>query len=131
MAQKPRCLTKTEASWLAGVIDGEGSIGLYCYGKEGRRTLIQMGNTSKTFVNHFKKLTGCGSQVVRKNFKKSSGHKGRKPMHYYSLKGSARCVAILKQVIPYLIIKRTKAIKIIREVESRPFGRWARCKRKH
>lgn len=118
-----RILTKVEASWIAAVIDGEGSIGLYDYGREGRRVQVQLGNTSEAFVQRFRDLIGCGSTVFRVNFAKS--HHGREPMFHYTLKGSARCYKLLKQVLPFLIIKKEKAASIIGELESKPFGRWA------
>lgn len=65
IGEKPRMLSRVDASWLAGVIDGEGSIGLYDYGKEGRRVEIQMSNTNEEFVKVFKKTIGCGSSVRR------------------------------------------------------------------
>ncbi len=111
-----------EAAWLAGVIDGEGSIGLYTYGKEGRRVLIQLANTSKEFVDRVREVIGCGSQVNRTNQHKS--HKGRKPMHSFSLKGSTRCYWVLQQITPFLIIKKQLALNIIKELEEKPFGRW-------
>lgn len=118
-----RILSKVEAAWIAGVIDGEGSIGLYDYGREGRRVQVQLGNTSEAFVKRFRELIGCGSTVFRVAFVTS--HHGRQPMYHYTLKGSARCYKLLRQVLPYLIIKRDKAASIIEELESKPFGRWA------
>jgi len=118
-----RRFTIAEAVWLAGVVDGEGSFGLYDYGREGRRVMIQMGNTSEAYVKEMKRIIGgVGSTVHRTNFHKT--HKGRKPIYHYVLKGSARCYAVLKQIIPYLIIKKNKAEKIVHEIESKPFGRW-------
>jgi hypothetical protein len=118
----PKKLTIPEAAWLAGVIDGEGSIGLYDYGKEGRRVLIQMANTNKEFVKKMSDIIGCGSSVYR--FRFHGSHKGRKPMYHYALKGSARCYVVLKQIVPFLIIKKALAEKIIIEIENTPFGRW-------
>ena len=118
-------LVAWQAAWLAAVIDGEGSIGLYNYGKEGRRVCIQISNTNKNFITEMRRIIGCGSQINRTNWHKS--HKGRKPMYLYSLKGSNRCYWILKQIIPYLIIKREVALSIIKELENKPFGRWINC----
>jgi len=118
-----RKVSKVEASWLAATIDGEGSIGLYDYGKEGRRVSITMCNTNEKFVAYMKEIIGCGSSVMRTNWHKT--HKGRKPMYLYCLKGSNRCYKLLKQIIPFLIIKKQKALDIINELESKPFGRWA------
>jgi hypothetical protein len=118
-----RKMKKEEASWLAGVIDGEGSVGLYDYGKEGRRVCIQLANTNEELVSKARSIVGCGSQINRTNWHKS--HKGRKVLHLYSLKGSNRCYWVLKQIAPHLIIKKKIAQDIIRELEEKPFGRWA------
>lgn len=37
-----RKFKKWESAWLAAILDGEGSVGIYNYGKEGRRVLLQM-----------------------------------------------------------------------------------------
>lgn len=122
MKRPIRKFRATEASWLAGVIDGEGSIGLYNYGREGRRVLVQIGNTNEKFVKKVRAVIGCGSSVRRHKF--ASSHKGRKPMYHYCLKGSIRCYFVLKQVLPYLIIKKQLAKKILKEIKDLPFGRW-------
>lgn len=119
-----RKFTILESVWLAAVIDGEGSFGLYDCGKEGRRVLVQMSNTSMAFVREMKRIIGCGSSIRRVNLGKS--HKGRKPMYHYTLAGSARCYWVLTQIVKYLIIKKQKAKKnIIAHLELKPFGRWA------
>ena len=105
-------MKKWEAAWLAGMIDGEGSVGLYDYGREGRRVQIQMANSEKKLVDRFREVIGCGSTVFRTNIHKS--HKGRKPSYW-----------VLKQLIPFLIAKKDKASVIINELEEKPFGRWA------
>lgn len=120
-----RNFSEMEKAWLASTIDGEGSIGIYDYGREGRRICIQMGNTSEEYVKRMREIIGCGSTVYRHNFHNT--HLGKKPMYHYALKGSARCYKVLKQIIPYLIIKKEKAISMIEEVESKPFGRWRNC----
>ena len=123
-----RTFTETEAAWLAGVVDGEGSIGLYDYGQQGRRVQIQMANTCEAFVARMREIIGCGSSVIRTNLHLSSGraggHKGSKPMYHYILKGSLRCYKVLRQIESFLIVKRELARQIMDELESRPFGRW-------
>lgn len=119
-----RVFLPTESAWLAAAVDGEGSIGIYNGGgNQGRYAQIQVSNTDVRFVDRFKEIIGCGSSVMRTNFHKA--HKGRKPIFHYALKGSSRCYWVLKQIEPYLIIKRDKALKIIEELETKPFGRWA------
>ncbi len=122
VGDRPNRLSAVEAAWLAGVIDGEGSIGLYNFGKEGRRVEIQVSNTNIEFVANVRKFIGCGSSVMRSKF--GILHKGRKPIYHYMLKGSARCYVVLKQILPYLIIKKGLAEKILKEIEEKPFGRW-------
>ena len=108
---------------MAAIIDGEGSIGIYDFGKEGRRIQIQMGNTDPKLISRLREIIGCGSTVFRTNIHVS--HKGRKPMYQYSLKGSTRCYWVLKQISPFMITKKDKAYSIIKEIEEKPFGRWA------
>jgi hypothetical protein len=118
-----RRFKKWESAWLAAIIDGEGSVGLYDYGREGRRVQIQMGNSDEHLVLRMREVIGCGTFVFRTNIHKS--HKGRKPMYQFALKGSNRCYWVLKQVLPFLITKKDKASAIISELEDKPFGRWA------
>lgn len=132
MRQKQEDIKKTikrmsleECSWLAGVIDGEGSIGFYDYGKQGRRVFIQVANTNEAFVTHVRAIVGAGSSIMRCYYTSKLANDPRKlPIYQWGLKGSIRCVEVLKQIVPYLIIKKTKALNIIKEIERNPFGRW-------
>lgn len=120
-----RRMTPEECAWLAGVIDGEGSIGLYNYGKQGRRVMVQVTNTNEAFVAKVRMVVGAGSSVMRCYYTSKLANNPRKlPVYQWGLKGSIRCVEVLKQIVPYLIIKREKALNIIKEIESNPFGRW-------
>ena len=120
-----RQMSPVECAWLAGVIDGEGSIGLYDYGKQGRRVMVQATNTNEEFVAKVRALVGAGSSVMRCYYTSKLAKEPRKlPIYQWGLKGSIRCVEVLKQITPYLIIKKDLALKIIKEVETNPFGRW-------
>lgn len=124
-----RQMSPVECAWLAGVIDGEGSIGLYDYGKEGRRVLLQVTNTNEGFVAKVREIVGAGSSVMRFYYTSKLAKDPRKlPIYQWGLKGSIRCVEVLKQIAPYLIIKKALALSIIKEVEQNPFGRWVRRK---
>jgi hypothetical protein len=116
-----RKLKKWEASWLAGCIDSDGSIGFYNYGPEGKRACLQFGNTSRELLKQVRDTIGCGSSVLHIP---NPSHKGRKTMYYYTLKGSCRCYWILRQIVSFLIVKRQKALDIIQLLESKPFGRY-------
>lgn len=116
-----RNLSETEKAWLAGVIDGEGSIGIY-RSVDGRRVQIQVANTHRGFIDRVRAVVGCGSICPREP---RGLHKGRKTVYHYTCKGSERGLKILAQVLPYLIVKREKAEAIIQELRTHPFGRWA------
>lgn len=117
-----RTLKKWEAAWLAGIIDSDGSIGLYNYGREGRRVQVQIANVHFGFLEKIRETIGCGSNV---NHVPSASHKGHQRLYNYSVKGSCRCFWILRQISPFLVIKRDKAEAIIGELCRKPFGRWA------
>lgn len=117
-----RDLTEVERAWLAGVIDREGSVGIYRYASEGRRVQIQVFNTHRGFIDRVRDVVGCGSISPREL---RGLHKGRKTVYHSSLKGSERGLKLLDQILPYLIIKREKAETIVHELRTRPFGRWA------
>ncbi len=115
-------MKKWEASWLAGVIDSDGSIGLYDYGKAGRRVQIQVGNVNREFLQHVRDVIGCGSIV---QWKATKTHRGRQQMYAFTVKGSNRCYWIIRQILPFLIIKRSSVLTILDQLHQRPFGRWA------
>jgi len=117
-----RKLKKWESAWLAGVIDSDGSIGLYDYGREGRRVQVQVGNVCKEFLERVREVIGCGSSAFHA---RHPSHLGHKPMFNFSLKGSNRCYWLLRQILPFLIVKKDKAQSILAEIEAKPFGRWA------
>jgi len=120
--QGVRVLTEPEKAWLAAAIDGEDSIGIY-QSSDGRRAQVRVCNTDVRFVERAKEIVGCGS-ISYSRVHKGEGHKGHKPVHDYSLKGSLRNLRLLQQIEPYLIIKRDKALAIIEEITTKPFGRW-------
>jgi len=114
-------LTETEKAWLAGVIDGEGSVGIY-RSADGRRIEVQVCNTHFGFITKIRDVVGCGS-ICTRHFH-GSLHKGRKPLDQYTMKGSERGLKLLEQVLPYLIVRREKAEAILNELRTHPFGRW-------
>lgn len=115
-----RELSETERAWLAGVIDGEGSIGLY-RSTDGRRVVIQVGNTHRGFIERVREVVGCGSISPREP---RGLHKGRKTVYHYTCTGAVRGFRLLEQVTPYLVIKKSKAEEIMHELRTRPFGIW-------
>lgn len=121
-----RVMSREEAAWLAGVVDSDGSFGLYTDKKGAKLAIVQVANVCPEFLDHVRKLIGAGSRV---NHIPSLSHKGRKPMFNFVLKGCSRCYWVLKQICPFLIIKREKAETILMGLESTPFGaRWVNAR---
>ncbi len=116
-----RTLSEIEKAWLAGVIDCEGSVGLYRM-KEGRRVVIQVANTHRGFIERVKQVIGCGCICPHIP---GGLHIGKKTVYHYICHGSERGIKLLTQVRPYLIIKGEKTDTILNELRSKPFGRWA------
>ena len=93
-------LSEAEKGWIAGIIDGEGCIGLYKGFKDRDRrrwqwmAVIQIGNTNKPLLLHTKQLCHAGALC-------SNGKSG-----YILRISSAKAVAnILTEVSPYLVAK--------------------------
>ncbi len=106
-----------ELSWLACAIDGEGWVGLYRRGR--RYPLVEVGvtNSDQAFLLQVANLTGGTIRVA--NHRKEPR---KKQMFRVSVTGHLRVLAILKEVIPYLIIKKEKAREIIDFIEGREWG---------
>jgi hypothetical protein len=64
-------MTKTEIGWLAGIMDGEGSIGLYRRKIPGYRDIFLVGlvvaNTKKIIVDKVFELVGVGDMRKRRS----------------------------------------------------------------
>lgn len=98
-------MTPVEQSWLAGVIDGEGWIGIRKRNeiKGYYSSNIGVTNCNIPFLLNIVKITG----VNRVYSKKRSNPKWR-DVYRWHLDGD-RVIDVLKQILPYLIIKKNQA----------------------
>src|SRR6266550_797987 len=104
-----KTLTQVEKAWLACAIDSEGSV--LCHKTQnalGYRLAIVVYNTNKEFVEWAYKCAGCGTLRVHNPGEKAKSF-SKTPMHIWHLSKQSICVNMLEQLIPFLIIKRTKA----------------------
>ena len=124
-----RTMSEIERAWLAAVIDGEGSIGIYLSSKkdpsQGRAIFIQAANTFRPFVDRIHEVVGAGSITAREYRSKLGNEHREKTIFQFGLKGSRRGMEVLEQILPYLIVKKEKAEAILKELREKPFGRWA------
>lgn len=101
-------MTETDIAYLAGIIDGEGSIGFYV----GRRTpggnlTVQVTSTCLELLEWI--CSESGGSVVNQPRWQSLGSK---PCYSWAASGE-RAAIILASVLPYLIIKHDHASKLI------------------
>jgi hypothetical protein len=114
-----RILTEVEKAWLAGVIDGEGSIlvakiapkkGHYRRGFYYRANL-EIANSSPLFVRRVLKLIGKGNASLTKE-----KHPEWKDKWQYQ--GSSLILKeLLPQILPYLVVKKKVAEKMLEYLE--------------
>lgn len=100
-----------EAAYLAGIIDGEGSITLTRIHKnEHRRPCITIASTDKELLIYTKSLTG---EIISN--KKNYNPEKHKDSFTLNIKKKEKVISILTLVLPYLRVplKRKRALQII------------------
>jgi hypothetical protein len=102
-------LSETDKSYMAGIIDGEGSI-IMNYNKPKTNPAVQVANTDKALMDWIKeKFTVTGLSVVYRN-----RHNPKwKDVYQLYIQGILNVYAVLTAIEPYLIIKKDKAKKAI------------------
>lgn len=115
-----RTLKDTEAAYLAGIIDGEGTVGLYQgFRKSGRPykiVLVSVSNTDETLMAW---LVSIGGGFVARD--KSKSRKPHwKPSFTWAVQAHVDVLGLLKQTLPYLVIKKSRAEMIIDYLEGKP-----------
>jgi hypothetical protein len=101
-----RRLTKTEAAWLAGLFDGEGSIIFVHKDRPTPSVRITISNTYYPLLLRIQEVTGVGRLIV--HHRAGTGN----PKHSASWNWqtySANARDLLQQMLPWLIVKREKA----------------------
>lgn len=97
-------LSTVEAAYLAGIIDGEGTISLYMNkGKQTVQVSLSIANTDRPLLNWARLLTGLGDT----HFEKQTN-----PRH--KIRGRWRCgadaaISVIRQIKPFLKIKSRQA----------------------
>lgn len=114
---KVRMLTDVEAAYLAGVLDCDGTISVFVQ-PSGICPYIAISSArhgkAKQFVEHFLKIIGAGN--VRLS---ARAHGTWNETWQYRLTGLRNVYAVLKQVAPFLVLKKEQAQLLISYCESR------------
>lgn len=100
-------LKKTDKAWIAGIIDGEGSLSLPKH-----QSKVQVGNTDFGMLERLKEL--CGGKIYNSGRKKYN--KRHKPCKFWVLYKKEKVKKFLKEIYPYLVCKskREKAEELLK-----------------
>ena len=107
-------LTEAEKGYIAGLIDGEGSILL----KGNQYTpapYLQIVNTNKKCLEYIQKALKAGTVTVRKG----NGKENWKKCYIWRAHTNLQALKILEAILPFLIIKKELAIKMIRIIRAK------------
>jgi len=110
-----RIMSETERAWLAAAIDGEGSIKLSRYRNgtyAARATQLIVSNINPPFIEKCRAITGVGRIRVEER-------KPWNPVYLWYVQAHVEIKEILTQILPYLIIKKELAEKLIKYVNMR------------
>jgi LAGLIDADG-like domain len=107
-------MQKSDASWLAGLFDGEGSIVFPRKTNTLNSVRIQITNTNHELLERVIAVTGTGTLVSQMH----PGSKNWKP--HYKPSWAWQCYgentrSLLRQMLPWLIEKRDKALIVLGE----------------
>lgn len=101
-------LSKIEWSYIAGIIDGEGTVGM-----AGNCPQLSIYNTAKVLMKWLKNKLNQSRLYEYK--KRGETNKGRKYKTLYSIRISQKkgVLALLRKLIPYLKIKKRKSYNMV------------------
>lgn len=108
MAPLKHQLTEADKAYLAGFVDGEGSIGYYFHaGKNRYEATLSITNTDPRIMDWIKVRIDYGNFV---NYTKQDASGRRKHVaHVWRINNKPRVKDFLEAITPYLVIKREQA----------------------
>ena len=106
--KKGRTLDPTEAAWLAGLLDGDGTVALPRRHKNEHRQLeVSISNTDFALLEYVKSIVGMG-RITRKR----SIAKNHTPSGAYQI-SNRQALTLLEQILPYLRTYKSKRAKLV------------------
>ena len=107
-------MTVAQAAYLAGLIDGEGSIIATKRNNKGRHTWrLQVANTQLSLLEWCIEATGVGT-IVTSQRRASEKHQLGSWWQCYSW----NAYDVLRQIAPYMIIKKELALRMMAELDE-------------
>lgn len=97
-------MTPEQKAYLAGIIDGEGSISLVKLNRNKNHSpMISIASADKELLEWVQQITGCGRIIAKKNYRPGV-HKNTFAINitYYD------ALRVLQDIEPYLVIERKR-----------------------
>lgn len=126
MKQKTIPSQDLELAWLAGILDGEGSIGRYPIKTGGNIIGIVIVNTDEAILSKveqiYKRLDICYHRYNRQMYTNRSGtYKATRPCYELTIRRRDTAEQLLPLLIPFLAgVKKTKAIDLFNWLKANP-----------
>jgi hypothetical protein len=111
-----RDLTEGEAAYLAGIIDGEGSICWYKQRRGRDQPMLIIVSTTPELMGWLVDIAGAVREKARSDI-------GSKTCWHWRCGRTSDVLALLEAVEPYLIVKREKARAMREELAERMAAR--------
>jgi hypothetical protein len=113
-------------AYIAGVLDGDGSFSLIKGSSKKSFSplyypMIQLASANRDLIDLFKSEFG-GNVTIRDSYIGKDGSK-RLPSYQWKSEKSAKCLPVLEDLIPYLIIKKERAKHLRDYIITNPFIR--------
>lgn len=117
----------TDLAYLAGFVDGEGTIGIYSNGwkknrknpSRGFRCVFQIVNTNEEIINYIKRFLGTSFITKRDPRDKKENLKNNRPRYILTLSSVQNVGEICKAILPYLKIKKSRAELVLEYCNNR------------
>jgi hypothetical protein len=103
------CLSSTEWAYIAGILDGEGNIGA-SISNGGLMTYISVGNTNPKLIQFLTSKLGGGNST-------RDATETWKACHRWDLTERSTLELVLREVLPYLILKQEQAELLLEILE--------------
>ena len=95
-------------AWLAGIFEGEGTLGIYHSKKKGRRygsVTMAITSTDYDVLDKVLSVAGCG-QLTKEYKDKRPGNEHYKPFKTWTVRNLSETQALLRRIRPYLLARR-------------------------
>jgi len=125
MVPEVKDLTEEEASYIAGLVDADGHIGLYEQ-KYGYTTIVSIGSANEDLIRWLKKTVGDMSVTkLNPNPGRIKDCNHTKPMYRFNILAQIDVKKVLEEITPYLTIKKPEAEVMLKYLKGKLRGKEA------